>query len=224
MIQLIKNLSPLIGCKIDSVRWCPLTAYQVCKNLRIASLVCLDISDDKLVENKIKYIFKNKLTIETYSIYKKVLDLDDSILDTSYIMQVQDKIDEGTNLSMKDALFFCATSSAKNDSAILDCLNDVKELGKQDIYKYILFVILDSYSLRYSLYNYYIAGYELEYGELRQERLDRIINNVNYIKKKLEEYNSDLTTDLNHHLATLLYNLCLIRKEVKTEYIEVGSL
>ncbi|MCW6701387.1 hypothetical protein NH288_04725 [Anaerococcus sp. NML200537] len=224
MNQLIENLSPLIGCKVDSPKWCPTTAYQVCKELRLASLICLDLEDDNFMVNGIEYKFKNKLTIETYNIYKKVMSFDDSILDTSYLIQVQDKINNSANLSINDALFFCATNMVKNDSAIFDCLNDLKELKKQEIYKYILFVLLDSYSLRYSLYNHYIIGDELDYGELRQERLDKLINNVNYIKKKLEEYNSNLSTDINHHLTTLLYNLCLIKKNLKTEYIEVDSL
>lgn len=224
MNQLIENLSPLIGCKVDSLKWCPTTAYQVCKELRLASLICLDLEDDKFMVNGLEYKFKNKLSIETYNIYKRVLSFDDSVLDTSYLIQVQDKINNSANLSINDALFFCATNMVKNDSAILDCLNDLKELKKQEIYKYILFVLLDSYSLRYSLYNHYIIGDELDYGELRQERLDKLINNVNYIKKKLEEYNSNLSTDINHHLTTLLYNLCLIKKKLKTEYIEVDSL
>ena len=225
MIQLIKNLSPLIGCKVDSLRWCPTTAHKVCKELRLASLVCLDLQDDEIIRSGIKYTFKNKVTIETYNIYRKVLDFDETILDTSYIVQVQEKINSTEiGLSINDALFFCATNKGKNDSAIFDGLDELRQLKKNDIYKYILLILLDSYGLRYSLYNHYIYNYDLDYGELRQERLDRLINNVYYVKTRLEEYDSNLTTNINHHLTTLLYNLCLIQKKLKEEYIEVYNL
>ena len=86
-----------------------------------------------------------------------------------------------------------------------------------------LFILLDSYSLRYSLYRYYILGDELDLAEIRDERINRLINNIYYVKVKLEETNTNKTVDLNHHLSTLLYNICLIRKKLNNEFIEIGE-
>lgn len=228
MIQLIKNLSPLVGCKVDSYKWCPSTAYQVCKDLRLASLICLDVSNDKYYKSGIKYKFENKITISTYNIHKKVMEMDESILDTSYFIQNQAfktlPSDVKTTLSINDMLFFYAINKYKNDSAIIDCLETLHSIKQVELYNYILFIILDSYSLRYELYKHYILGLEIDYGELRQERLGRLINNVYYLKDKLESYDLNKTTDLNNHLTTLLTNLLLIKKKLKNEFIEVGEI
>lgn len=228
MIQLIENLSPLVGCKVNSIRWCPSTAYQICKNLRFASLVCLDVNNDKYYKSGIKYKFENKISISTYNIHKKVLAMDKNVLDTSYFIQAQSFTnfpgDVKNTLSLNDMLFFYSINKFKNDSAIFDCLESLHEIKKSYLYTYILFILLDSYSLRYELYKHYILDIDIEYGELREERLDRLINNVYYVKDKLEDYDLNKTTDLNNHLTCLLTNLWLIKKKLKHDFIEVGEL
>lgn len=228
MEQLIKNLSPLIGCKIYSLRWCPYTAYQVCKDLRLASLVCLDLDNDVVRKGPIRYGFENKVSIGTYEIHEKVLNLDKDIMDSSYIIQSQNYVGIPENLknmtSLNDALFYYATNNIKNDSAIIDTLDDLGFVKQSYLYKYMLFILLDSYSLRYSLYNHYILGDDLDFAEIRDERLKRLIDNIDYVKLKLEEMNADKTVDLNHHLSTLLYNVCLIRKKLKDEFVEIEEI
>lgn len=228
MIQLIKNLSPLVGCKIDSLRWCPSTAYQICKNLRFASLLCLDLDNDKYYKSGIKYQFENRITISTYNIYNKVLEMDETILDTSYFIENQVFAnfpgDVKDTLSINDMLYFYAINKFKNDSAIFDCLESLQEIKQSDIYNYILFILLDSYSLRYELFKHYILGHEIDYGELRQERLERLANNIYYVKDKLEAYDLNKTTNINNHLTSLLTNVWLIKKKLKNEFIEVGEL
>ncbi len=228
MQQLIKNLSPLIGCKVDSYKWCPSTAYQVCKSLRLASLVCLDLDKDKFYKSGIKYEFDNKISIKTYKIHKAVLEISPEIIDQSYIIQSQEYLTLAKNcknsISLNDALFFYSINKTTNDSAIIDCIESLYQLKQSKLYKGLLLVLLDSYSLRYELYQHYFLGYDLDYGEIRQERIDRLINNVYYIKARLEDISPDYYLDINHHLASLLYNLCLIKNKLKDEYIEVGEL
>lgn len=228
MQQLIRNLSPLIGTKVDSIRWCPSTAYQVCKNLRLASLVCLDLDNDMFYKGPIKYEFENKISIATYNIHDMVLEMNPKIMDTSYIIQSQDYLDIPKDLksmvTINDALFYYSTNKIKNDSAIIDSLDRLGTIKKSYLYKYILFILLDSYSLRYALYSYYILGSDLDFAEIRDERLRRLINNIYYVKVKLEEMDTNKVVDLNNHLSTLLYNICLIRKKIKDEFVEIGEL
>lgn len=228
MQQLIRNLSPLIGTKVDSIRWCPSTAYQVCKHLRLASLVCLDLDNDMFYKGPIKYEFENKISIATYNIHDMVLEMNPKIMDTSYIIQSQDYLDIPKDLksmvTINDALFYYSTNKIKNDSAIIDSLDRLGTIKKSYLYKYILFVLLDSYSLRYALYSYYILGSDLDFAEIRDERLRRLINNIYYVKVKLEEMDTNKVVDLNNHLSTLLYNICLIRKKIKDEFVEIGEL
>lgn len=228
MEQLIKNLSPLIGCKIDSIRWCPSTAYQICKHLRLASLVCLDLDNDVVFKGPIKYEFENKISIETYNIHQKVLEMNPEIMDTSYIIQSQNFLtipkDLQNMVTINDALFHYSINKIKSDSAIIDSLDRLGMIKQSYLYKYILFMLLDSYSLRYALYNYYILGRDLDFAEIRDERINRLINNIYYVKIKLEEMDTNKVVDLNHHLSTLLYNICLIRKKLKDEFVEIGEL
>lgn len=228
MEQLIKNLSPLIGAKINSTRWCPSTAYQICKHLRLASLVCLDLDNDVVFKGPIKYEFENKISIETYNIHQKVLEMNPEIMDTSYIIQSQNFLtipkDLQNIVTINDALFHYSINKIKSDSAIIDSLDRLGTIKQSYLYKYILFVLLDSYSLRYALYNYYILGGDLDFSEIRDERINRLINNIYYVKIKLEEMDTNKVVDLNHHLSTLLYNICLIRKKLKDEFVEIGEL
>lgn len=225
MEQLIRNLAPLLGCKVNNLKWCPSTAYQVCKDLRLASLICLDVDKQKDSYGGIKYEFDNRITIGTHKIHLKVLNMSTDVLDTSYIIQSQDYLNApDVPATINDALFFYAINKIKNDSAIYDCLIDLHKLKQSPLYKYVLLVILDSYSLRYSLYKQYILGQDVEYGELRQSRLERLINNVTYVKFALEMYDKELYLDLNHHLSTLLFNLIMIKDKLKKEYLEVGAL
>lgn len=227
MEQLIMNLSPLIGCKVNSIRWCPSTAYQICKNLRLASLVCLDLDKDLIYKGPIKYEFSNRVSVETYNIHQAVLEMNAKIMDTSYIIRSQDYLDIPKDLksmvTINDALFYYSTNKIKNDSAIIDSLDKLGTIKQSYLYKYILFILLDSYSLRYALYSYYILGEDLDFAEIRDERVNRLIKNIYYVKVKLEEMDTNKIVDLNHHLSTLLYNICLIRKKLSNEFIEIGE-
>lgn len=227
MEQLIMNLSPLIGCKVNSIRWCPSTAYQICKNLRLASLVCLDLDKDLIYKGPIKYEFSNRVSVETYNIHQAVLEMNAKIMDTSYIIRSQDYLDIPKYLksmvTINDALFYYSTNKIKNDSAIIDSLDKLGTIKQSCLYKYILFILLDSYSLRYALYSYYILGEDLDFAEIRDERVNRLIKNIYYVKVKLEKMDTNKIVDLNHHLSTLLYNICLIRKKLSNEFIEIGE-
>lgn len=224
--QIISNLSPLVGTKQDNIKRCPSTAYQVCKELRIASLICLDVDADTFLKNGIRYTFDNKVSIRTYNIHNLAIKKSVAILDTSYVLTAQ-KISQApynirSDTSLNDALFLYSLQKKVTDSAIYDALISNKKLTGGKWFKHVLFIILDAFSLRYSLYDYYIQNGEFVYGELGQDRLNRLINNVYYVKAKLEDYDYKETVNVNHHLNTLYYNLLMLRQKMKEEFIEVN--
>ena len=65
-------------------------------------------------------------------------------------------------------------------------------------------------------------GSEYEYGELGSERLDRLINNIRYVRAKLEDEDVVASSYLMHHLQTLLLNVEAAKYELGKKYIEVN--
>lgn len=215
----IQNLSPLVGSKYDSIRWAPTTGYQTAKALRLASLVCLDVDNDKFHEGPIKHEFSNKLSILTSLIHSKAIELSPSVIDSTYILKTSNS-SGATNLY--DALFLYANSKTYNDSAIFDVLKTDSRLKMSKYYRHVLFILLDSFSLRWSLFSLVYLNSEYEYGELGSERLDRLINNIRYVRAKLEDEDVVASSYLMHHLQTLLLNVEAAKYELGKKYVEVN--
>lgn len=214
---IIDNLAPLVGSKQGGKRWTPYTGYNTCKALSIARLLCTNIDKDKYQKGHIKYEFDNEVTLRTYEIYSKVKNYDPEILDTSYFVEVKD--DSNKQVPMRDLVFMQTHINRFNDSAIFDVFEEQKELKYIKWYPYVMFILLDAFSVRWSLYEYYIEGALYDESELRAERLNRLANNIRYIKVQLEEYNADLTANLNHHLSNLLLNVQATRYHVSDRLI-----
>lgn len=216
---IIENLSPLVGTKFESIRWAPTTGHQISKSLRLASLVCLDIDNDIFYDGPIKYEFSNKISILTSLIHTKAIELSPSVIDTSYVLTSSNS-SGATNLY--DALFLYANSKMYNDSAIFDVLKTERRLILSAYYRHVLLILLDAYSLRWSLFSLVYLGSEYEYGELGSGRLDRLINNIRYVRAKLEEEDVVASSYLMHHLQTLLLNVEAAKYELGRKYIEVN--
>ena len=132
---IIENLAPLIGARPNSKRWNPRTASVVVKNLRIASLLCLDLENDTLVDNCIKYKFRNKLTLQAANIHKMASEYSQSVLNTDYILE---SVRNGKDLiEIKDLLFFQSLNKRINDSAIIDILETETEYKTSKIHSYL---------------------------------------------------------------------------------------
>lgn len=216
---IIENLSPIVGAKFNSIKWSPTTGYRTAKQLRLASLVCLDIDNDVFYDGPIRYEFKNKLSIAASSIHSLARQLDTTVIDTTYVLTTTNS-SGATNLY--DALFLYANSKMFNDSAIFDVLESNRKLRLSKYYKHVLFILLDAFSLRWSLFSLVRLEQDYEYGELGSERLDRLINNIRYVRARLEDEDVVESSYLMHHLQTLLLNVEAAKYELGKKYIEVN--
>lgn len=118
-------------------------------------------------------------------------------------------------------MFIATHINGYSNSAIFNVFEEQKDLKLSRYYKHILFILLDSFSLRWSLYENEVEGIKFNQNELGIQRIDRLINNIRYVKMKLEEIDIEKTYKLNHHLSNLLLNILLVRYKVTREYIEV---
>lgn len=214
---IIENLAPLIGARPNSKRWNPRTASVVVKNLRIASLLCLDLENDTLVNNCIKYKFRNKLTLQAANIHKLASEYSPSVLNTDYILE---SVRNGKDLiEIKDLLFFQSLNKRINDSAIIDILETETEYKTSKIYNYLLFILLECFSLYYSLYEFSVEGKEPDKMQLGRKRINELANDIEYVKYKLGQENLN-TINLTHHLSVLLMNVLAVNYDINKYFIE----
>lgn len=214
---IIENLAPLIGARPNSKRWNPRTASVVVKNLRIASLLCLDLENDTLVDNCIKYKFRNKLTLQAANIHKMASEYSPSVLNTDYILE---SVRNGKDLiEIKDLLFFQSLNKRINDSAIIDILETETEYKTSKIYNYLLFILLECFSLYYSLYEFSVEGKEPDKMQLGRKRINELANDIEYVKYKLGQENLN-TINLTHHLSVLLMNVLAVNYDINKYFIE----
>lgn len=214
---IIENLAPLIGARPNSKRWNPRTASVVVKNLRIASLLCLDLENDTLVDNCIKYKFRNKLTLQAANIHKMASEYSPSVLNTDYILE---SVRNGKDLiEIKDLLFFQSLNKRINDSAIIDILETETEYKTSKIYSYLLFILLECFSLYYSLYEFVVEGKEPDKMQLGRKRINELANDIEYVKYKLGQENMN-TINLTHHLSVLLMNVLAVNYDINKYFIE----
>lgn len=214
---IIENLAPLIGARPNSKRWNPRTASVVVKNLRIASLLCLDLENYTLVDKCIKYKFRNKLTLQAANIHKMASEYSPSVLNTDYILE---SVRSGKDLiEIKDLLFFQSLNKRINDSAIIDILETETEYKTSKIYNYLLFILLECFSLYYSLYEFSVEGKEPDKMQLGRKRINELANDIEYVKYKLGQENLN-TINLTHHLSVLLMNVLAVNYDINKYFIE----
>lgn len=215
--KLVKNLAPLIGARPDSKKWNPRTGSVVSKNLRIASLVCLDLKNDTLINNCIKYKFRNKLTLQAANIHKLAREYSPLVLNTEYFIE---SLKTGENITeLRDLLFLSSLDKNVNDSAILDILEREREYEVLEVYKYILFILLETYSLYYSLYEFSVEGLKPNKMQLGRKRINELANDIEYVKYQLGQVNLN-TIDLTHHLSVLLMNVLAVNYDINKYFIE----
>lgn len=221
MITVIDNLSPLVGTKIESKYWNPRTAWKVVSELEIAGLVCTNLTEDNYKKAYIDYTFRNRVTVQTSNIYKLAKDYSREVMDSSYIINVVSI--NSKPITPKEVLFLYSRIGKINDSAILDVFEKNTKLKYCGYYKHVLLILLDAFSLRWSLFEAYKEDKTLEAMELTQSRLDLLIENIRYVKAKLEEWDSLESSDLRHHLNTLQFNVQAIRGQLSNRIIVGGK-
>ena len=136
-----------------------------------------------------------------YDIHNKIKKLDASVLNPNYIVEMIAV--DGEPIPIRELMFITAHNSNYNDSVIMDIFEKEKELTYWPYYTHVMLIMLDAFALRWSLYEYYVEGKDLPISELRPTRVNRLIENIRYVKTKLEEYDADVAVNLLHHLSTL---------------------
>ncbi|MBU5669503.1 hypothetical protein KQI68_06580 [Peptoniphilus sp. MSJ-1] len=214
---ILNNLAPLIGARPNSKRWNPRVGSVVAKKLRIASLVCLDLQSDIIYSGKIKYKFKNKLTLQASKIHELASSYSPAILNTDYILE---SVRGGKTIKeITDLLFLKSLDKSINDSAILDILEETKEYETKDVYMYILYILLESYSVYYSLYQFCYENVKPDKMQLGHKRITQLADNIEYVKCRLSNENIN-TINLTHHLSVLLMNILSINYDINRYFIE----
>lgn len=216
---IIDNLTPLVGCKYNEKEWSPRSSYVVCRGLNIASLVCLNANNDKVLKRGYTLKFDNRVTLKTVNIYKLVKSYSPIIISQSYVMNLQNR---RSGLSaLKDLLQAQSLNPDNNDSAIVDILDSNKDMTINRYYQNVLLIVLDAYSIRHSLFEYAIEDKGLKRTEINTKRIERLCDNILYTKAKLEEVDAKKYCELNHHLSTLLHSIIAIKRDILAYYLEV---
>lgn len=218
------NLAPLIGCRIGNLKWSPKTAFNVCNNLEISGLKCTNISDDYVTDDVMSYRFDSSVTKHAGEVRNLVKGYNKSILDEYYtsILPVS-SIPSDANLSKKFQL--TSRISVFTDSTILDASCENKSIQNLAICRNVCHVMLSSFSTRYLLVKYYTSEDELDTAEVNTKNINRIINNIDYIKFMLSRSNINEVRYLNssnflcQQLTTLRKNLFMIKYYV-LDYVE----
>lgn len=219
MRNTINNLSLLVGAKIDHQKWNPYAAYFITKPLEIVSLMSLNTPRRRLEKEGYQCTFRNETTLLTAEIFDAVRDFNKEVLDETYLMAYQRDIDRPVGL--KELFFSYAHVSKINDSVFVEHLNQQKEMQQEEFFPYLLLVLLDSFSLRYALYDFIILEKDDFIDELVESRFLRLIENIFFVKALIEEWDPFKGRHLNQFLTYLLQDVQYAKEELRTVIKEV---
>lgn len=214
---IVENLSPLVGTKATGKNWSPHTGVSVCKSFQLAGLSCLDIDNDRIMRGPIQYTFDTSATVRESNLYKLVLEYSPIVLDPSYVIQVQER---QRLASASELLYFQSIHKDFNDSAIIDIIESEGKLHYMPWKKHVMFVMLQCFALRFALYEFAFDGLNISRADVSKYQINRIINNIRYVRLMLQEYNADLTSDLCHHLATLQMNVQAVMYDITRYFLD----
>lgn len=191
---LCDNFAPLIGCRLGKRTWSPPVAYEVCKNLSIKNGICTNLSNNKIVKDfnldgqdtdsgYMTYEFDSFIGYDCKTVSDLVLSYDPYVLDTWYF----NTVDFDGRLSDTEKFKRTIQKSIVYDSTIFTPIFTNPKLRSDEVYPYILAVLLMTYIVRYYLYEYGTGkSSTLNTTVITQAYIDKIINNTQYIKAKLE--------------------------------------
>lgn len=214
---IVENFSELIGCRDESITWSPPVAYNVCNSLNISGLSCSEVASQYYEDNTgvLKFSFDSDINSEMKSIWTKVLNFDESVLDVSNIST--SKI--STKLSTTNKLKISSNQSTLYNSTIYSsAINNPKVGFTQDL-KRIYWILLACYTIRYYLYEFSTGNSDTLSSETFSDvYLTKIIKNIEYEKYSLSEFATtmedyEFSTDFISEQLSLLLKNC---KQLKT--------
>ncbi len=228
---LCDNFAPLIGCKLGKKTWSPPVAYEVCSRLSIKNGMCTNISNNVITKDLnlegqdvdqgyMTYTFDTFIGYDCKSVSDLVLSYSPFILDTWYF----NTVDFDMRLSDTEKFKRTIRTSIVYDSTIFTAAYTNKEIYNSELYPYILSLLLMTYVVRYYLFEY---GTEktssLNTTVITQAYIDKIINNAQYVKAKLETETQevgDYEISKDYLRKQLTY---LIKNLKQTEYGLIGE-
>lgn len=212
-LLITKNIAPLIGCKLNEIGWSPMVGYQVCKELRIVGTECSNLAKQRFATDFQIYQFETAVTTETNHIYRSVLDYSSSVLNTSYIMYIKNKLPSRADTSEK--LHLTAKYCRYTDSTIFDAIYQNDSIRFLPQYMQICHILLCSFTLRYHLYQF-ADGDEWNASEINSYTIHRIVNNIDYVNyylgqdKTVTEVYQKSKEFIRQHLTMLKKNLLMM--------------
>ena len=218
------NLAPLLGNRIGSIKWAPKTAFNVCNSLDISGLKCTNVSDDYLSDEVLVYRFDSGVTKSAKEIEQHVFEFDKSVLDIYYVSVIpSSSIPRDIPLSKRFQL--ASRISTITDSTIFDASYGSTAIQNLPICRNVGHILLTSFVVRYFLMLYHTSSAELDTNEVNTKIINRIINNIDYVKYVLsvsdikELKYTQSANFLSQQLTILRKNLFMIKYYV-LNYIE----
>lgn len=218
------NLAPLLGSRIGSIKWSPKTAFNVCSVLDISGLKCTNVSDEYTPDGVLVYRFDSSVTKGVSEIKQQVSEFDSSVLDAYYVSTIPNSlIPRDISLSKKFQL--ASRISLFTDSTIFDASYGSKAIQNLPICRNVGHILLTSFVVRYFLAQYHTSLSKLDTNEVNSNTIDRIINNIDYVKYALstteikELKYKQSSNFLAQQLTTLRKNLFMMKYYV-LNYIE----
>lgn len=218
------NLAPLLGSRIGDIKWSPKTAFNVCNDLDISGLKCTNVSDECVSDGIITYKFDSSVTKRVGDIKLLVSKFDKSILDEYYISIIpSSSIPRDAELTKKFQL--ASRISTFTDSTIFDASYGNDSIKNLPLCRNVGHILITSFAVKYSLMVYYNNFDELNTNEVNTKIINRIIENIDYVKYMLSNSNimemryEQSSNFLSQQLTTLRKNLLMIKYYV-LDYIE----
>jgi len=222
-----QNLAPLLGCSISDQEWSPMVGYKTCKALNIVGTNCSNVSDATAGNNVITYSFAPFVTTGSNEIWRKAIEFNSDVLSSSYNMYIANRIPAGSTASEK--LQLSAEYSEYSDSTIFESIMGNNKIKVSALFNQICLIMLSSFSIRYYLFGYSMDtddSASLNVTEINSSVIQRIINNIDYVKYILsldDSLGSDYLKSNDYargQLTVLRKNLLMISPNVLQYLVE----
>lgn len=234
---IVNNFSPLVGCKQNSKKWSPATAFGVCSKLNISGFECTNIAKDSIklgfvkesfelrspLESPLHYEFDTTVSETAKQLWYSGLKLESSILDTSYMS----KLKLNLALPLSERLKQCALKSKDYDSTIYTAIIGNQKLSYTLQTRQLCLILLQTFTLRYALYDFSL-GLEttLNNTTINRNLVNLLIKNCEYTKYTLGQldlqcYDFDVSLTYIQQQLTLIIKNCKQLKTYVMEYINL---
>lgn len=217
--RICDNLSPLVGTKLSEKEWSPRTSKKATEDLDIAYTLCTNLDEARATRGELEYEFSNKVNIRASNIYKLARAYSSVVVSPNYTLQAQ--VNRHNPMDASELIYLQSLNPNYNNSAIIDIFEEDKSMKLCPVYKHTMLIVLECFALRWALYEYAVDGLNLKEAEVATRHIDKIANNIEYVKNELEKWDSQKAINLNHHLTTLLLNVLAVKKDVTSFYLEV---